>query len=173
MTLVLTIATNRQHACRITKQPEPEVHIGKGNAMPARLMPPALALVLLVAVHTSSASAGQGWYWLLPPMEAAEQAGKEDDPLLWAQRIFPFSKWWLYKAFDSARECEDALRGRLTENAKAGNALMSQTRKAERPGNREQVSELRNLLAAEDLGRRRFALAVCVASDDPRLRPSR
>jgi hypothetical protein len=120
---------------------------------PCWLLPQRLTLVTLVllALLMAPAHAGQGWYVLTPPLDSAQQDWKVR---LWA----PLSQWSQDGAFDSAHDCE---RERKTRKAMADEQIL-----ASPP---QETMDVRTKLLLRSNAAR--LLSLCIASDDPRLKP--
>ena len=101
-----------------------------------------LLLTVLIS-WCSAASAGQGWYLMLPPpMKGSEKGSEVPD------NFRPVRDWWQNGAYDSARECQNA-------KVELVDRLDRLSGYAQRPVNFMQAQ---------------YILAVCIASDDPRLK---
>ena len=94
-----------------------------------------------------------GWYLLVPPL-----AGTKQHPSL--DTDAPFSRWSIYKSFDTAKACEAALGKGIQANQGVPDMLQGFGARPDDP----RVVAL--ALAFKDV-----ALGQCIASDDPRLKP--
>ena len=104
-----------------------------------------VVVTLLVALlWLSAATAGQGWYLMLPPIT---NGGKIDDSR-------PLSQWKQEYAFESPSRCQEFKTGRWRhhESWLATNLEANPTERARAKAHTEQIK-----------------LALCIASDDPRL----
>lgn len=112
--------------------------------------PGALGLVLLLP---AGAAAGQGWYYIVPPLSQAPTATETGR---FNANAAP-SQWAQMGAFDTAQECERARRAKETEHLEILKTLHQE--------DKENISvKMRTLISASILSGR------CIASDDPRLR---
>jgi hypothetical protein len=118
-------------------------------------------VVLTLRIGTDTATAGQGWYLIYPPLKlnvsnaAWERIKRELDKepngsaeviaTWWLDVKLPLNRWVKSAAYDSRRDCEETLRSvRSAARGPEGEALGG-------------------------LGRALFSRATCLASDDPRL----
>lgn len=155
-------------------------------------LPVALALVLLPAV----ASAGAGWYLLAPsvaPIERTPSTGTLPGPITWRYDA-DLRTWNQEGAFDSARDCEaeKSRRHDLASQEQFRRRLEARTGKAaqDRAQNRAidaaltgrpapkmtpemeqaELTAVRAEVLWADTDAMAWSLAVCIASDDRRLR---
>lgn len=109
---------------------------------------------ILVILLTSASAAGEvGWYLMVPPVTPAPNpmaAPKVD-------RHIPLSQWRQDGAFDTARECSEW-------RAMQFHMLNTQTTDAIRHG--DDFQGLQASMIA-------YGNGLCIASNDPRLAPSR
>jgi hypothetical protein len=110
-------------------------------------------LMLLCSFVAVSASAGQGWYLLLPPIAVSEGG---DDAKIHRERSLP--AWTQISAFDSAAECE-AERGR--KQSFAASEIQGGKMKDANPLIRAMAVAFASMTT------------LCIASDDPRLKGDR
>lgn len=118
-------------------------------------------IVLLIA---NPATAGQGWYFLVPPQDrvfpglGSRPGSTFSEMAATLMKEIPLSEWVAYKAFDTAKECE------AERDARSGWWSQQSSRAIQkRPPDLKEVD-----LAAEQMTY--WGMARCVASDDPRLR---
>lgn len=116
-------------------------------------VPRNVVALLLALLLPTSAMAGQGWYLLTPPQRLSPIETKVGDVDVAA----PVYKWKQEQAFDTAQECE---RERIAARVKAATAL-----RGFQQGNTNLVYKMQTLANLADLS------AVCIATDDPRLKP--
>jgi hypothetical protein len=110
-----------------------------------------------------AASAGAGWYLLIP------SAFRKDNTLA-VDTDVPLGSWQHYAAFDSARACEVA-RAEMYEAAdkalKPGGQVEKHAATLSKPRPTEQKMNVHDLLIHKRLAEME---GRCVASDDPRLK---
>ncbi len=130
-----------------------------------RFRPPmmkAIRVASFLALLSTGAVAGQGWYLVAPPWDRIPT--DIDDPRKWPitswsevvakllKRV-PYSEWATYRAFDTAEDCEKERERRIDNASK----MLDRTR------------DLPARQAASDT-MMYWSLARCLASDDPRLK---
>ena len=108
---------------------------------------------VLTLLLPASASAGQGWYFIVPPLDqypTATESGRID-----SSAALP--RWGQVGAFDTAQGCE---RERRAKEAEGWAAL----REVQQQDKSDMLVRLRIVTSSAMVSGR------CVASDDPRLR---
>jgi hypothetical protein len=98
-----------------------------------------------VNARHAAALALVGWYLMVPIQPAEQQLRMSDRP--------PLSKWFIFASYDSAERCEQE-RSKLAEDAigRFGSEAMVQPRMVEQAHAAQKYA------------------AVCIATDDPRLK---
>ncbi|MDP2624038.1 MAG: hypothetical protein Q8Q29_09595 [Actinomycetota bacterium] len=121
-------------------------------------------LLSIVLLLTNPATAGQGWYFLLPPADrvfpalGARPGSTFSEMATKLMKEIPLSEWVVYRAFDTARECE------AERDARSGWWSRESSRAVTGPSRDLKAAAV----AAEQMTY--WGMARCVASDDPRLR---
>ena len=116
-------------------------------------MKPLHAAALLLIVTFSCAKRSNGWYLITPPIEGAV-----------VNKSAPLAKWKIGQSFDSAASCEDNLQASHDEAEKS---WLHPERQKE-PSDWKLPPE--GWTAWVKANATQFLSAVCIASDDPRLK---
>jgi hypothetical protein len=112
--------------------------------------------IVSVKRHSAAALALVGWYLMTPPLTPK---GVFDSSATLVDGSAPISQWSVSRSFDSAERCEQAREA-------AENVLKQAVKKnPDLLGDRDPKRRL------ETMGILAAAIAKCIATDDPRLKP--
>ena len=124
-----------------------------------------VTFVVVVLAGAGLAVATDGWYLMLPPLDAVKQLGTNQMPLEESiSKIVegsPLSEWSSAKTFVTAEACESEVKTRNAAHAKAASDLARRADEAKKRGD-QRMSDIAAALAAH---RVRDAAALCIATN--------
>jgi hypothetical protein len=132
-----------------------------------RFLPVAVPLIALVAAPT--AACAQGWYLMVPPLEATSGTHLMfyEEARTKILKSWPLSTWTLSRSFNRAEDCEEEISDRMRRNSRNQVDIMQEYRRAKDDAERARLTlEQESLLPYVTRDR----VAVCIASDDRRLK---
>jgi hypothetical protein len=126
-------------------------------------------LAVLLILWVSAASAGQGWYLMLPPVS--------EEPTLTVRVNAPFRDWTTEDSFGRVDECREArmflanqaernLKDRRQQLHDLDTTPKGAALRREDPGFRDFI---KRLVDASRLDRDQMRMSKCITTDDPRL----